>query len=165
MPGEIHSIHNSEETPPGADFRIDHNGRWYHDGQPITRDALAKLFADRALKIDEDGRYWLATPYEKYPVDVDDVPFLIIRAEDMGGEAVDFITNMEERVPLGPDHVIELRHNEFFGRSLPYVHVRDGLQARLGRNVYYDLAFRYGSEFISRGALQILGVPDEEQSA
>ena len=53
-----------------ADFKITRDGTWYHDGAPIKREALAKLFAGRALKVDGDGNYWLQTPFEKYPVEL-----------------------------------------------------------------------------------------------
>ena len=116
-----------------ADFKITRDGTWYHDGAPIKREALAKLFADRALKIDEGGNYWLQTPFEKYPVDVEDVPFVIV---DYDG--LDLRTNMNEHVMLGSETVWELRD------GIPYVEVRDGLFARLGRAVLYNLIQEYG---------------------
>lgn len=135
-------------------FYIDAQGRWYHDGAPIGRKALAKLFSDRALKCDEDGDYWLQTPYEKYPVAVADVPFIIVDFEETDA-GIDFITNMEEAVALGPDHPLELR--EFEGQNLPYIHIRDGLYARLGRNVFYALVHKYGAHVKSRGMSFPLG--------
>lgn len=137
-----------------ADFRIDRDGQWYHDGAPIKRAALAKLFSDRALKIDEDGNYWLATPFEKYPVEVEDVPFVIVdyRKEE---EGLDFITNMEEVAPLGPAHSLELRD------GIPYIEVRDGLYARVARSVYYNLIEEFGAELKSRGKTYPLGETQE----
>ena len=157
MASQDDSIHNT-------DFRIDHNGRWYHAGQPIAREALARLFAMRALKIDAAGQYWLQSPHEKYPVQVEDVPFLITRASEHG-DTVDLMTNMDEHVALGHDNRLELRYNRYYGIKLPYVHIRQGLYARLGRNVYYDLTFRHGSQFFSRGALQILGEDEEAKGS
>ena len=72
------SIHETMSENQTADFKIAYDGTWYHDGAPIKREALAKLFSDRALKIDKDGKYWLQTPYEKYPVEVEDVPYVIV---------------------------------------------------------------------------------------
>ena len=123
-----------------ADFRIDRNGAWYHEGAPIQRAALAKLFADRALKIDEDGRYWLQTPYEKYPVEVEDVPFVIIDYQGEAG-ALKFRTNMEEKT----DKPIEMRD------EIPYVEVRAGLYARINRAVYYNLIEQFGPEIFEKG--------------
>lgn len=136
------------------DFKIDYDGVWYHEGVRIARDRLAKLFSDRALSIDEEGQYWLQTPYEKYPVAVEDVPYVVVDY-NQGEEGLDFTTNMKEAVALGPDHVLELRGH------VPYVEVRDGLYARLSRSVYYNLIEEFGEKLESRGITHILGVMDE----
>lgn len=129
----------NEHDDLGGEFRIDYNAQWFHDDVPINRKALAKLFADRALKRDEDGKYWLQTPYEKYPVQVADVPFVIVDYSDELGE-IDLITNMGDVVPLGPDNRLGLRQESLRGDSVPYVEVRDGLRARLSRSVFMELA-------------------------
>ena len=127
----------NEKAKQNADFRIDANGHWYHDGALIKREALAKLFSDRALKIDEDGLYWLQTPYEKYAVDVEDVPYLIVDYEDNEG-AINFRTNMKESITLNEEHPLELR------AGIPYIEVRNGLYAKIARSVYYNLVEEYG---------------------
>jgi hypothetical protein len=138
-----------------ADFKIDREGVWFHGGARIQREALAKLFADRALKIDEEGRYWLATPYEKYPVTVEDVPFIIVDYDVRGGN-LDLRTNMGETVKLGPDHPLELRD------GVPYVEVRGGLYARVSRSVYYNLVEMAGATVKSRGVEFPLGEINDE---
>lgn len=137
-----------------ADFRIDRDGTWYHDGAPIQRDALAKLFSDRALKIDEAGNYWLQTPFEKYPVEVEDVPYVAVDYEVKGTD-IDFWTNMGEVIELGPEHPLELRS------GIPYIEVRDGLYARVARSVYYNLVEMAGEAITSRGQEYPLGSKDE----
>lgn len=137
-----------------VDFKIAYDGTWFHEGARIERARLAKLFSDRALVIDEEGRYWLKTPFEQYPVEVEDVPYVVVRY-DAHGQGVDLYTNMEECVELGLDRIIELRD------EVPYVEVRDGLYARISRPVYYHLVEEFGASFDSRGATQILGVLDE----
>ena len=116
-----------------ADFRIDTNGNWFHEGAPIKRAALAKLFSDRALKVDEDGNYWLQTPYEKYPVDVEDVPYVIVNYEGLT-----LITNMDERIELNENTNWELRS------GIPYVEIRKGLFAKISRSVLYNLIEEFG---------------------
>lgn len=140
-----------EQTP---DFKIAYDGTWFHNGAPIQRAALAKLFSDKALKIDENGRFWLATPFEKYPVEVKDVPYVIIDYEARTRE-IDLRTNMDEIVPLGPDHKLELRG------GIPYVEVRKGLYARLGRAVYYNMVEAFGASVTSRGVEHPLGTMEE----
>jgi len=117
------------------DFRIARDGTWFHDGAPIKREALAKLFSDRALKMDEDGNYWLQTPFEKYPVEVEDVPFVIVdyKEED---SVLKFRTNMQEKT----NKPIEMRD------EVPYVEVREGLYARISRSVYYNLIEEFGAK-------------------
>ena len=131
---------NAQEQ--NADFHIDSQGNWYHDGVPIKREALAKLFSDRALKIDEDGNYWLQTPFEKYPVAVADVPYIAVDYELRDG-MMTFRTNMEEEVKLLKDTKWEVRN------EIPYFEVRDGLFAKLGRSVYYNLIEEFGESFVS----------------
>ena len=133
-----------------TDFRIARDGTWYHDGAPILRAALAKLFSDRALILDEDGRYYLKTPFEKYPVEVEDVPYVVLGYEVENG-AVDFKTNMDEIVELGPEHPLQLRD------GVPYIEVRNGLYARIARAVYYHLIEEFGDTVPSRGERYKLG--------
>ena len=145
----------AETEAQAPDFKIDYNGQWYHDGAPIQRDALSKLFSDRALKIDAQGLYWLQTPYEKYPVAVEDVPYVVVDYDVSDQGDIDFVTNMEERIALGPDHVLAPRGH------VPYIEVRDGLYARISRPVYYNLIEMYGEKIKSRGIEHIIGVMDE----
>ena len=137
-------------------FRIDYDGCWYHDGGVIKRKALAKLFADKGLKIDESGQYWLSSPESKYVVDVADVPFVVVDydIQNPGPEQrIDLKTNMDDCVKLGPGHDLELRPEPRRGISVPYIEIRRGLYARLSRPVYYkliDLATRERDMIILR---------------
>lgn len=151
---------NHEEALYGGEFRIDYNGQWFHDGEPINRKALAKLFADRALVRDYNGNYYLKTPYEQYPVTVADVPFVVVGfTEDMG--EIDLVTNMDDVIPLGPDHRLELRQESLRGDTVPYVEVRKGLRARLSRSIFLELAEKALSQgktsIHSRGVDHLLG--------
>ena len=131
-----------------ADFFIDFNGNWFHNGAPIERAALVKLFAERALKVDEAGDYWLSTPFEKYPVAVEDVPFLIVSIqEDSAGFAA--VTNLGETITLPAEKPFEMRFNAKENMELPYAHVRNGLYARLSRAAYYDVIERFGTALFS----------------
>ena len=137
-----------------VDFKIARDGTWFHEGVAIKREALAKLFSDRALKIDEEGQYWLATPFEKYPVEVEDVPFVIVDYEE--GEVLTLRTNMNEIFKLEQGKAWELRG------GIPYVEVRNGIYARLGRSVYYNLVERFGENITSAGRQFTLGTIDED---
>ena len=123
------------------DLVIKADGSWVHEGSPIERASLVKLFS-RVLRRDDtpDGKggYVLVTPAEKLDITVEDAPFLAVdyeRTED--GYA--FRTNVGDVVTAGPDHRVEVRMSEAAGARVPYVRVRGGLDARLARPAYYRL--------------------------
>lgn len=129
-----------------VDFKILRDGTWVHDGAPIKRERLAKLFSDRALRVDEEGNYWLKTPYEQYPVEVEDVPYVIV---DYDGLILR--TNMAEYVELDESTKWQLRD------GIPYIEVRDGLYARIGRAVLYNMIQEFGESIQAGGKSFPLG--------
>ncbi len=93
------------------------------------------------LRREKDGRYYLVTPAEKALVHVEDAPFLAVAMEAKGSgkrQRLTFRTNLDEMVEAGPEHPLSFRP-EKSGSFTPFVLVRDGLQARLTRPVYYEL--------------------------
>jgi hypothetical protein len=122
---------------------IARDGTWFHRGTPIGRVALVKLFA-RVLRREADGRYWLVTPYERGTIDVADSPFVGIDVDLAGeghGQTVTVRTNLDEIVTLGPSHPLRLEAAAD-GARIPYVLVRDRLEARLLRAPFYRLVER-----------------------
>lgn len=120
------------------DIRIAADGTWYHEGAPIRREALMKLFAT-VLRRDPDG-YCLVTPAEKLLIGVEDAPFLAVDLEMKGqGRTAEllFTTNVGDHVVADADH--PLRVVERDGEPRPYVMVRDGLEALISRPVFYRL--------------------------
>jgi len=123
------------------DMRIGRDGTWYYGGTPINRIPLVKLFAS-VLHRDADGSYWLVTPAERGRVTVEDVPFLAVAVEAQGtglGQQLIFRTNLDEIVTAGPDHPLRVETTAD-GTPRPYILVRPGLEARLVRPVFYELA-------------------------
>jgi uncharacterized protein len=121
-------------------MRIARDGTWFYLGSPIGRLPLVKLFAS-VLRREADGRYWLVTPAERGRIEVDDVPFLAV-AVTVEGEGRDqqliFRTNLDEFVTAGPDNPLRVE-TAASGEPAPYILVRDGLEARLARPVFYEL--------------------------
>jgi hypothetical protein len=116
-------------------MRIAADGTWFHEGEQIARPELVRLFAG-LLRKDEDG-YVLVTPVEKLSIQVEDAPFLAVTVDAAGageGQNLTFTTNVGDRVLLGPEHGLRL------SGGVPYLHVRRGLEARVARNVWYQLA-------------------------
>jgi len=123
------------------DIRIARDGTWYHEGTPIGRKEIVRLFST-ILRREADGIY-LVTPVEKMRIRVDDAPFLAVLL-DRHGEGLDqrlvFTTNVGDEVLAGAQNPIRVVINPMNGGPAPYVHVRRGLEALIARPVYYQLA-------------------------
>jgi hypothetical protein len=123
------------------DIRIARDGTWYHEGTPITRLPLVKLFST-VLRRQDDGGYWLITPVERGTIVVEDAPFVAVEATVTGADrdrAITFRTNIDETFVAGPDHPIRVEVDAETGEPSPYVLVRDNLEALIARAVFYDL--------------------------
>jgi hypothetical protein len=121
-------------------MRIDRNGTWYHDGTPIRRPAMVRLFAT-VLRREPDGRHVLVTPVEKLDIDVESTAFRAIdmRVEGSGAEQrIAFALDSGDAVILGPEQ--PLRIIDTPGGPSPRLLVRHGLEAELTRPLYYELA-------------------------
>lgn len=118
------------------DIRIRKDGVWFHEGTPIGREALVRLFST-VLRKDPDG-FHLVTPVEKMRIVVEDAPFIAIRV-DREGEALRFLTNVGDVVEAGPDNAIRVEMDPASGEPRPYLHVRRGLEALIARPVFYEL--------------------------
>ena len=126
-------------NPPNCgeiDIVIRRDGLWFHEGTPIGREALVRLFST-VLRKDDDGIY-LVTPVEKLKITVEDAPFIAVRV-DRDGEALRFTTNVGDEVEAGPDNPIRVEMCEATGEPRPYLHVRRGLEALIARPVFYEL--------------------------
>lgn len=118
------------------DIRIRKDGVWFHEGTPIGREALVRLFST-VLRKDADGIY-LVTPVEKMKITVEDAPFIAVRV-DRDGEALRFLTNVGDEVEAGPDNPVRVEMDPETGEPRPYLHVRRGLEALIARPVFYEL--------------------------
>jgi hypothetical protein len=118
------------------DIVIRRDGLWFHEGTPIGREALVRLFST-VLRKDPDG-FHLVTPVEKMKITVEDAPFIAVRVDRMG-EALRFETNVGDVVEAGPDNEIRVDADPVTGEPRPYLHVRRGLEARIRRPVFYEL--------------------------
>lgn len=123
------------------DMRIARDGTWYYRGSAINRIPLVKLFAS-VLRREPDGSYWLVTPVERGRVTVEDAPFIAVAVEVQGTgrrQQLIFSTNLDEIVTAGPDRPLRV-DTAADGTPAPYILVRPGLEARLARSVFYELA-------------------------
>jgi hypothetical protein len=122
-----------------SDMRIARDGTWYHQGSPIGREAMVRLFST-ILRREPDGSHVLVTPVEKLDIEVEDAPFLAVELKTEGeGQTRElaFRLNTGDLVVADADHGIVVREKE--DGPHPYLHVRGGMEALIGRSVYYEL--------------------------
>lgn len=125
-----------------VDIRIDSQGRWFHEGGEIRRQALVRLFAS-VLQCDDEGVFWLVTPAERCMIRVDDAPFIVTSLEVVGSgktRQLCFTTSLGERVVAGPAHPLRIQHDGKNDEPRPYLMIRDRLEGLVSRPVFYELA-------------------------
>lgn len=123
-----------------SDMRIARDGTWYHQGTPINRPAMVRLFST-VLRREPDGTHVLVTPVEKLEIDVEGTAFRATEMQTEGGgsgRSIAFRLDSGDAVIAGPANRLKLVETKH-GPS-PRVEVRHGLEAELSRSIYYELA-------------------------
>jgi hypothetical protein len=121
-------------------MRIARDGTWYHEGRPINRPAMARLFAT-VLRRESDGSHVLVTPVEKLTIDVEATAFRATQMTMSGaGEnrRIGLTLDSGDGLVVGPNHPLSVIDTDQ-GPS-PRVAVRFGLEAEIVRPLYYELA-------------------------
>ena len=121
------------------DILIRADGVWMHEGSPIGRAELVRLFST-VLRKDSDG-YHLVTPVEKLKIKVEDLPFRAVAVRAADG-VLSFTTDVGDVVEAGADHPIIVETDAATGEPAPRIHVRVDLWARIARSVFYELVER-----------------------
>lgn len=155
------------EQVTDMDLTIKANGEWWHEGGHMTRQSLVSLFATILWKEENNGavEYFLKTPVQKLRIHVEDAPLLINDVgivEEQGESWLEFTTTTGDVVRLDDEHSISLRaytmkdsddnshsdksknkednkSTESSTQIRPYMMVRNGLEALIGRNAFYHL--------------------------
>ncbi len=141
-----------------VDIRIARDGTWFHEGRPIRRKSLVVLFSS-ILRRESDGCYYLVTPVERHCIVVEDVPFVVVEANFLqidNEPAIRFRTNVDDVVFADQRHPVRVDFDPQSGTPTPYVTVRDGIEARINRPVYYELVDN--GRVITRNLRDILGI-------
>ncbi len=147
---EIAEAAEAQRLPPVASWnpartgdsamRIAADGTWFHEGSPITRPNMVRLFST-ILRREADGSHVLVTPAEKLSIKVEDAPFLAVELKSEGAGAARALAlrlNTGDLVMAGPDH--PLRFVARGETTATYLAVRGGMEARLARAPWYELA-------------------------
>jgi uncharacterized protein len=142
---EIAALVETRKLPPvekwnpthcgDSEMRIAADGTWYHQGSPIGRQAMVRLFST-ILRRETDGGYVLVTPVEKLDITVEDAPFVAVELK-AESDSLTFRLNTGDLVTADADHAIRFERHDDGPR--PYLHVRGGLDALIVRPVYYEL--------------------------
>ena len=123
------------------DIRIARDGTWFHEGVAVGRKELVRLFST-ILRRDADG-FVLVTPGEKMRIVVEDAPFLAVLLDVTGtgrDQTLTFTTNVGDETVAGAENPIRVETDPASQEPAPYVHVRKGLEARISRAAFYQLA-------------------------
>ena len=118
------------------DIVIRRDGVWMHEGSPIGRPELVRLFST-ILRKDADGHV-LVTPGEKLSITVEDLPFRAVAVERRG-EALVFTTDVGDETTAGPECPLIVETDPETDEPAPRVRVRADLWARIARPVFYEL--------------------------
>jgi len=116
-------------------MRIGRDGTWYHEGSPIRRPAMVRLFST-VLRREPDGRHVLVTPVEKLDIEVEETAFRAVEMHSEGegqDRRIALRLDSGDAVIIGPEHPLRLD-------PTPRILVRHGLEAELSRPIYYELA-------------------------
>lgn len=122
-----------------SQMRIASDGTWFHEGSPIGRAAMVRLFST-ILRREPDGSFVLVTPVEKLSIEIDDAPFVAVEVKSEGegkDRRLAFRLNTDDLIVADADHALRVEQRE--DGPHPYLHVRGGLDALIARPVYYEL--------------------------
>jgi hypothetical protein len=130
-------------------LRIDREGVWHHEDAEVTHAGiLASLW--EGLQRDAEGHHLSIGPV-RVPVEVEDVPFIVVRAEPEG-DGLTLTLNDGSREPLRPE-TLRLGAGE-----APYCTVKDGrFEARLSRAAAYQLLAHMSEDTASGRTILTLG--------
>lgn len=121
-------------------MRIARDGTWFHNGTPIERPAMVRLFST-ILRREPDGSHILVTPVEKLAIDVDCTAFRAVEMESEGSgkdRRIALALDSGDALVVGRGHPLTIV-DDCPGPS-PRVAVRHGLEAEVSRAIYYELA-------------------------
>lgn len=142
LPQKLDLTQRNTWNPPlsgDIDIFVDRSGRWFHNGDPFTRDKIVRLFCQllRAEPCADGLAYFLVTPVEKWRIRVAAVP-LLITSFVVQGRRLTLRCNDDSEFALSRAH--RLSSVSDAQGPLPVVEVRDQLEALIPRHLYYRLA-------------------------
>ncbi|MFK8042875.1 DUF1285 domain-containing protein [Congregibacter sp.] len=123
----------SPELSGGIDIRILSDGSWTHDGEPIHREGLVRVFAS-LLRREDDGDYYLVTPAEKWRIQVERHALVGVDCEQTDG-IWKVLLNTGGRCRIGGSNRLHVAGSD----GEPFLEVPNGLSAQISRAAWYRL--------------------------
>jgi uncharacterized protein len=124
------------------DMVIKANGDWVHQGGKIERGSLVKLFAS-ILRREDDGEYYLLTPVEKWQIQVEQAPLLIVDMDIVNASAdsqqIILTTNVETKFIVSEKYPLTVTVGSASRQPLPTLALDNKLFARVSRAVFYRM--------------------------
>jgi hypothetical protein len=118
----------------GQEITINREGDWLYNKSLIKNTKLVKLFC--SVLRNDDGSYYLVTPYEKVPVYPELAPY-IITDFDKKDNIITLHTNLNYSFTLNNKNITRLI--EYEDTMIPLVHVRSNIEGFFSRATYYKL--------------------------
>jgi hypothetical protein len=124
------------------DILIRRDGSWIHEGRPINRPELVRLFAS-ILRREDDGEYYLLTPVEKWRLRVECLPLVVtdfeFTQEVPAQQELVATLNTGRQVTVNSQFPLYL-HSMERGEGIPAIKLDYGLAALFNRASWYRLA-------------------------
>ncbi|MEH6568341.1 MAG: DUF1285 domain-containing protein [Halioglobus sp.] len=121
------------------DIQIDREGKWTHDGAPIKRESIVRLFAS-ILRREDDDEYYLVTPGEKWRIRVEVLPLIVTDVEQVqeepGKPFLQLTLNTGKKVSVDSEQSLYLEQSM---ENIAAVKLPHGLAALFSRNAWYRL--------------------------
>jgi uncharacterized protein len=146
----------ADDAPPfpfsrETDIRIDADGRFWHEGTPVTHERLARALASWIDVDPETGRYILKNALQWCFIRVDDAP-IVVRSAAFAGDGVELSLSDGTTERLDPGS-LALRGD------VPYCRVRGGkLPARFSPQAAFVLLERV----VEKDGAPVLQLGDRE---
>jgi len=148
----------SRWNPPlcgDIDIHIRADGSWWHEGEPIRRAALVRLFSS-ILRRERDGEYYLVSPVEKWRISIATHALQVIDLEHRADTTAG--SQLHARCASGQCFIVDAEHPLAYaaGEHVPHLCCDFGLTASLARPVWYRLVEEAqpaadGSLYVSSG--------------
>ena len=137
---------------PVETIRLDREGRWFHEGDPIENPRIIQLF-NRIVTRTEGGTWLLKAGRSSYPIQVEDTGFFVESVDLTVDPPLVALSDGSEE-PLDPSTV------DYRPVGNLYCRVKGGgFRARFKRGLYHALADRMeeekGKVFLNLGARRV----------